>query len=83
LCVLVGPTLSFEKSHVADTVDKIVARAPLWMYFTVFLLQEDWVVILQAAASMVVNVGSFSDPEGLEGLAHFLGTFVSFFSVLV
>lgn len=30
-------------------------------------------VSLQAAASMVVNVGSFSDPEGLEGLAHFLG----------
>ncbi|KAG0627873.1 hypothetical protein M758_2G234700 [Ceratodon purpureus] len=26
----------------------------------------------KAAASMVVNVGSFSDPEGLEGLAHFL-----------
>lgn len=26
----------------------------------------------KAAASMVVSVGSFSDPEGLEGLAHFL-----------
>ncbi|XP_024393849.1 insulin-degrading enzyme-like 1, peroxisomal isoform X2 [Physcomitrium patens] len=26
----------------------------------------------KAAASMVVNVGSFSDPKGLEGLAHFL-----------
>lgn len=35
--------------------------------------RENWVVILQAAASMVVNVGSFSDPKGLEGLAHFLG----------
>ncbi|XP_022982829.1 insulin-degrading enzyme-like 1, peroxisomal [Cucurbita maxima] len=26
----------------------------------------------KSAASMTVNVGSFSDPEGLEGLAHFL-----------
>jgi len=26
---------------------------------------------------MEVEVGSFSDPEGLEGLAHFLGEFVS------
>ncbi|XP_057982106.1 insulin-degrading enzyme-like 1, peroxisomal [Malania oleifera] len=26
----------------------------------------------KAAASMAVNVGCFSDPEGLEGLAHFL-----------
>jgi hypothetical protein len=25
---------------------------------------------------MEVEVGSFSDPEGLEGLAHFLGEFV-------
>lgn len=24
---------------------------------------------------MNVSVGSFSDPDGLEGLAHFLGTF--------
>jgi len=31
----------------------------------------------QAAACMEVEVGSFSDPEGLEGLAHFLGEFVS------
>ncbi len=28
----------------------------------------------QAAAAMAVNVGSFNDPVGLEGLAHFLGT---------
>lgn len=27
----------------------------------------------QCAASMNVSVGAFSDPEGLEGLAHFLG----------
>jgi insulysin len=27
----------------------------------------------KAAACMEVGVGSFSDPEGLEGLAHFLG----------
>ncbi|XP_020273588.1 insulin-degrading enzyme-like 2 [Asparagus officinalis] len=26
----------------------------------------------KAAASMVVSVGYFSDPDGLEGLAHFL-----------
>jgi len=31
----------------------------------------------KAAACMEVEVGSFSDPEGLEGLAHFLGEFVS------
>lgn len=29
----------------------------------------------QCAASMDVSVGSFSDPDGLEGLAHFLGNF--------
>jgi len=28
----------------------------------------------KCAASMNVSVGSFTDPEGLEGLAHFLGT---------
>ena len=28
---------------------------------------------------MEVGVGSFSDPEGLEGLAHFLGEFTSLF----
>ena len=40
--------------------------------------------ILQAAASMVVNVGSFSDPKDLEGLAHFLGISIEFlvYSVL-
>jgi len=27
---------------------------------------------------MEVEVGSFSDPEGLEGLAHFLGEFTTF-----
>jgi hypothetical protein len=26
---------------------------------------------------MEVEVGSFSDPEGLEGLAHFLGEFTT------
>lgn len=25
---------------------------------------------------MDVGIGSFSDPEGLEGLAHFLGTWI-------
>ncbi|KAL0714663.1 hypothetical protein Bca4012_021642 [Brassica carinata] len=30
----------------------------------------------KCAASMNVSVGSFSDPEGLDGLAHFLGTFL-------
>jgi insulysin len=29
--------------------------------------------VLQAAASMNVSVGYFCDPDGLEGLAHFLG----------
>jgi hypothetical protein len=31
--------------------------------------------VLQAAASMNVSVGYFCDPDGLEGLAHFLGQF--------
>ncbi|GMN54728.1 hypothetical protein TIFTF001_023858 [Ficus carica] len=34
-----------------------------------------WIVLpnsLQCSASMAVRVGSFSDPDGLEGLAHFL-----------
>lgn len=31
------------------------------------------VLLLQCSAAMDVGVGSFSDPEGLEGLAHFLG----------
>ncbi|KAJ9565593.1 hypothetical protein OSB04_001559 [Centaurea solstitialis] len=30
----------------------------------------------QCSASMNVGVGSFSDPEGLEGLAHFLGAHI-------
>lgn len=34
--------------------------------------------IFQCAASMDVSVGSFSDPDGLEGLAHFLGNLYSF-----
>ncbi|GMY19541.1 insulin-degrading enzyme-like 1 peroxisomal [Fagus crenata] len=29
-------------------------------------------IFFQCAASMSVSVGSFSDPDGLEGLAHFL-----------
>jgi len=29
--------------------------------------------VFQAAASMSVSVGYFCDPDGLEGLAHFLG----------
>jgi len=32
---------------------------------------------LQAAAAMDVHVGSFSDPDGLQGLAHFLGNYDS------
>lgn len=38
---------------------------------TVFL--DSMYFLLQCSASMDVCVGSFSDPEGLEGLAHFLG----------
>jgi secreted Zn-dependent insulinase-like peptidase len=38
------------------------------------LLQRCDMNSTQAAAAMSVNVGSFSNPEGLEGLAHFLGT---------
>lgn len=34
--------------------------------------------MLQCAASMNVCVGSFSDPKGLEGLAHFLGELLFF-----
>ncbi|KAG6771274.1 hypothetical protein POTOM_022622 [Populus tomentosa] len=33
---------------------------------------------LQCAASMNVSVGYFSDPDGLEGLAHFLGSLFFF-----
>lgn len=29
----------------------------------------------QCAASMDVGVGHYSDPPGIEGLAHFLGTY--------
>lgn len=32
-----------------------------------------WCCLVQAAASMNVSIGYFCDPEGLEGLAHFLG----------
>jgi proteasome assembly chaperone (PAC2) family protein len=39
-----------------------------------FRLDFEFVVrCLQAAASMNVSVGYFCDPDGLEGLAHFLG----------
>lgn len=34
--------------------------------------------VFQCAASMGVGVGAFSDPEGLEGLAHFLGIIFAF-----
>ena len=33
-------------------------------------------LFLQCAASMDVGVGSFGDPAGLEGLAHFLGFYL-------
>lgn len=43
-----------------------------------------FVFIFQCAATMDVRVGSFSEPEGIEGLAHFLGEFYVFiqYSVL-
>lgn len=41
-----------------------------WIFFNALTL----VTRTQGAAAMTVNVGSFSNPEGLEGLAHFLGT---------
>ncbi|MBA0823467.1 hypothetical protein Goarm_020197 [Gossypium armourianum] len=37
--------------------------------------------MLQCAASMNVGVGSFCDPVGLDGLAHFLG--IAFFLILL
>lgn len=37
--------------------------------------EDSYVSPSQCAASMDVSVGSFSDPQGLEGIAHFLGTF--------
>lgn len=40
-----------------------------------WLESRDYLFCLQAAASMNVSVGYFCDPEGLEGLAHFLGEF--------
>lgn len=40
-----------------------------------------WYHSLQCAASMDVRVGSFCDPDGLEGLAHFLGIF--FFLIIM
>lgn len=40
-------------------------------YFSFDLLVD--ILVLQCAASMNVSVGSFSNPDGLEGLAHFLG----------
>ena len=36
----------------------------------------------QCAACMEVGIGSFSDPEGLEGLAHFLGEENNYFIFL-
>lgn len=43
--------------------------------FWLWLESCDYLFCLQAAASMNVSVGYFCDPEGLEGLAHFLGEF--------
>lgn len=56
--------------HVTEIVGTLL-RTYLLSHFQ--LLIVNLVAVLQAAASMVVNVGSFSDPKGLEGLAHFLG----------
>ena len=43
-----------------------------FIYLFFLLLFLSW---FQAAASMSVSVGSFCDPEGFPGLAHFLGNF--------
>nr|PNR46368.1 hypothetical protein PHYPA_013487 [Physcomitrium patens] len=63
---------------VADAADVLKPRTDKRDYKCVVLENELQALIIsdpdtdKAAASMVVNVGSFSDSEGLEGLAHFL-----------
>ena len=51
----------------------------LWLRFWILCLSVFFFsAYQQCAASMNVNVGSFCDPDGLEGLAHFLGNSVSY-----
>ena len=47
----------------------IIGSVDIFFFLLLFL---SW---SQAAASMSVSVGSFCDPEGFPGLAHFLGNF--------
>lgn len=42
---------------------------------SLILILNLFLCLLKCAASMDVGVGYFSDPAGLEGLAHFLGVF--------
>lgn len=42
-------------------------------YVSCFDILWSMVFFVQCAASMDVRIGSFCDPDGLEGLAHFLG----------
>jgi len=41
--------------------------------FWILVRAVNFDLFFQAAASMSVSVGYFCDPDGLEGLAHFLG----------
>ncbi|OWM67243.1 insulin-degrading enzyme-like 1, peroxisomal [Punica granatum] len=61
-----------------EEVEIVTARTDKRQYRRVVLKNSLEVLLIsdpdtdKCAASMAVSVGSFSDPEGLEGLAHFL-----------
>ncbi|CAJ1911853.1 unnamed protein product [Sphenostylis stenocarpa] len=75
---------------VKDDVEIVKAHIDKREYRRVVLRNSLQVLLIsdpvadKCAASMNVGVGSFSDPAGLEGLAHFLGisAFSSFDSIL-
>lgn len=65
----------FDSDYLFFFFISIRSLAVLFSWFWFCLLH------LQCAASMDVGVGYFSDPAGLEGLAHFLGIFSPFLTL--
>lgn len=70
--------MAVGKENLNDTVEIIKPRTDTRDYKRIVLPNSLQVLLIsdpdtdKCAASMSVGVGSFSDPEGLEGLAHFL-----------
>jgi insulysin len=73
-----GESVEEEEEEEEESVEILKPRTDKREYRRVVLPNDLQVLIIsdpdtdKAAAAMAVNVGSFNDPVGLEGLAHFL-----------